>query len=352
MADSEQAPSVPTLRQHVLEAVERVLQQEGFPTCALAPIGILNLVDAIASYHEEGKELFPHIVIATSLTDLLKPLPFAHRVDIQRMSLTPEGFARSLRLCAPLAVDGWVIFVELDIEHDAMLSGLISAELSDTSPSLYSQLIGEMAPEITTPALYLSNVGQRTVLLEGRKSKLPVSLTLKEAPASSSNQTREMVSLLCGDCSTGTSKAFAYFLEKHLDATLKDCHGALIAVVNDDATAIAAVKELMPDGVYLPDPVNLALDFEDCESAKTREAATKLRVYSGIVRNMLRSDGITVFTTTGKALAYHCIIRVSEAPGSIGGTRSRAFKAMTESGAFVGCYYRSQDGHEDIWRKT
>jgi len=228
-----------SLQEYVLDSISSVLFKEQFPSCEVTPEGILSIVDAIAAYYEEGRELFPHIIITTNLSDLLKPIPFRQIIEIRKMPLCVKEFSTALKLNAPIAVNGWIIFIEIDISNKKLRSGLVSVELSETSPSLHRQLIGDLGPaEIDSPVIYISNIGQRTVLIEGKKTKTAVSLSLKTVTELFGEATNSLASCMSKDCEPELSKMIIPYFEKLLNTAVKECHGTLIAVVKDDFATV------------------------------------------------------------------------------------------------------------------
>ncbi|MFH1114191.1 MAG: hypothetical protein V1792_09745 [Pseudomonadota bacterium] len=342
--------STQSLRDHVLSNIEGVLWRESFPKCDNAPIGILTIVDAVAAYHEEGKELYPRVLITTDLDGLLKSVPFAHKIEIRRANITSREFPDALKLCAPLATDGWVIFMEIDTHTDQIRSGLVSLELSETSPTFYRQVFGDLSYDTGIPTIYIANIGKRVVAIDGRSGgRLVVSLTLRDHATQAVNHVQELARVISFSCEDDHRDTVENFVTKLLETGLRDCHGALIAVVKDDITAIEILKNSLTDGTYLEDPIDTPGHLKNCEAERTPEAFTRARLFADIVKNMLSFDGITVFTNTARVLAYHCFVKDSGPGSGSTGARSRAYEAMIGSNIFTCCFCRSQDGDERIW---
>lgn len=343
---------IKSLKEHVLESISSILFSEKFPSCDFTPEGILALVDEIASYHEEGKELFPHILITTNLAELLKSIPSVHKIQINSTELCAQEFSSALKLCAPLAVDSWIVFFQIDVESKKLQYGLLSSELSETSPSIHRQLIGDMSSDIINiPFIYISNIGQRTVLIEGSKNKVAVSLSLKGIINVSNISIHTLAINIAKNCKKEIQDNLIFYFEKLLNTALNECHGTLVAVVEDDTESINLLKNCLKDGTYLEETIDISVLVENSENEKSREASTLVRIYSSIIRNMLNFDGITIFSTGGKVIGYHCFVKQEDSPETTNGARFRAFDAMVNSKAFVCCLYKSQDGDEKIWSK-
>lgn len=347
---TDKSIKIKSLKEHVFESISSVLRSEQFPSCKLTPHGVLALVDEIASYHEEGKELFPHILLTTDLAELLKSIPSVQKIVVRDNELGVLEFQAALKLCAPLAVDCWIIFIEINVPDKKIKFGLLSSELSETSPSIHRQLLGDLSSENDgLPFIYISNIGQRTVLIEGAKNKVAVSLSLKSVKDISSDSVHVLAANVAQKSKPEIRATIIFYFEKLLNFSLKECHGTLIGVVKDDEPSIEFLKQCLEDGIYLDEPIDLPLLVENSEHEKSREASSMVRIYSSIIQNMLNFDGITVLSTGGKVIAYHCFVKQGDSQETTGGARSRAFEAMISSNAFVCCLYKSQDGNEKIW---
>lgn len=68
---------------------------------------------------------------------------------------------------------------------------------------------------------------------------------------------------------------------------------------------------------------------------------------------MLNFDGITLFSTTGTILGYHFIVdnKIDGENQIVGGSRSRAFEALTHINGISACFMKSQDGNVKYFQK-
>lgn len=336
-----------SLRKNLLNDIDGFLEQEGFRKDECIVEGILSLVDLVSDYYEEGKHLYPEVVLTNDLT-LFKSIP-SRIITIKRDSLTVKGFKNALKLCAPLAVDKWVIFIEIN-EMDIRF-GLLSTEMTETSLSLYRQTHdSEMFPENSTFA-YMKCIGQKTVEIRGIKNILYVYLNLdsnQDVIDNSIEKLSRLISSGIGD--SGKEKLFLY-LEKLIDESLKAGHGNLIGVVEDNKEVIERTARELNDGIYLENPLDIAALVDQEENEKTNESSVRLTAHSSIVRSMLNHDGISLFTTKGRLLGYHLFIKDNhDNSGIVGGARSRAYDAMKKMN-LKGCLYKSQDGKIEYHEK-
>jgi hypothetical protein len=108
------------------------------------------------------------------------------------------------------------------------------------------------------------------------------------------------------------------------------------------------------DGTFLPNPINICEQIGDFLAEQSMESGAKLQATATLIRGMLRSDGITLFSDNGCIVGFRIFIGKADATGSrtgqtkiIGGARRRAYDTMkTKLGqGLVATFFRSQDGH-------
>jgi len=337
-----------SLREHVLASIGNFLYKEGFQTNDITPLGILEAINLISDYHEEGIALFPEIIVTNSL-EFFKTIPNKD-VIIAEGDLSVNEFRKAIKLCAPLAIDSWVIFIE--VTENKIKYGLVSAEMTETSLSIYNQTVGDLKVEYDkTTIAYIRNIGQKTVELSGLKNKLTVSLTLDAPTEMTFNEISTISRAISSKCDENFRQQIATFFEKIITMALRIGHGNLVAVIDETDEALAALNDAEKNGTYLPVPINFEQLIIEAETDKSNETSINLKSYSSILKAMLNHDGITVFTNKGKLIGYHLLINAYEKEGQvlIGGARTKAFASMQNSKLFISCFYKSQDGNMKIW---
>lgn len=228
---------------------------------------------------------------------------------------------------------------------------MASSELSEVSPSLFRQLFGDtLKSEIKgTAYCYIKNVGLRTVQISGVKKKIYVSFSLKDISEVHDDKLSELCKSIALNINENLKELAFSFFEKLISEANKIGHGTLIGVV--DASKIADVKKNM-DGTFFETPIQLLEFLETSETENSRQASTNVRQYMSIVKSMINSDGITIFTNKGEVVGYHSFVDLSKVNSGtvVGGARSRAFEAMKQIGLFDCCFFKSQDGNEKLWK--
>jgi len=337
-----------SLRESVLHSIGDFLYKEKFQPNDITPIGILEVINLISDYHEEGTPLFPELIITNSL-DFFKTIPNKEFL-IAEGPLSVDEFKKAIKLCAPLAIDTWTIFIE--IRADKIRYGLVSAEMTETSLSMYNQTVGELKVQYeNTTIAYVRNIGQKTVELSGLKNKIVVSLTLAEATKTTFKEVSTISKAITAKCEESIKEPISTFFEKLITIALRIGHGNLIGVIDETPGAKDALIDKEKNGTYLPSPIDFEQLIIEAEQDKSNETSINLKSYSSILKSMLNHDGITVFTNKGKLIAYHLLIGTYEKPGQnlVGGARTKAFASMQNSNLFLSCFYKSQDGNIKIW---
>ncbi len=341
-----------SLRDQVLASIGNFLWGEGFTPNETLQHGILEIITLISDYNEEGKPLFPEIVIVSDL-QFFEPI-ITKIIAIKRNALTVDEFLLALKLCAPLALDGWIIYIE--VKGEEISYGMVSADVDETSPSVYSQTVGELgSAQNALPVAYLKNIGDKVVELAGMKSKLIVSLNLQVPEDFSLNEVNQLCEAITEKCEEGVSITLRTYLQKVVDGALKIGHENLIGVIEDTDENISVVKESLrvSGGVYLESMIDFEQLLNSIREQGDSQSSVNLRSYSSIFQSMLNHDGITIITNKGRVIGYHLLIDsyVNEADKVTGGARSKAFLSMKNCDMFRCCFYKSQDGKLKIWRK-
>jgi hypothetical protein len=348
-----QASTSSSLRKEVASAVGDFLYDEKFVRNDSLKPGILEIINLLSDYREEGKSLFPEVLL-TDNQQFLKSIPHK-RVEIAQSPVSVESFVNGIKYCAPLATDGWIIFFE--VLDKQVTYGIANAEISETSPSMYSQSVGQMkiATGKSGAVALIRNIGPKTAELVGRKSRLEISLTLDEISQRSFKEISTLSELIARDCDEATTSSVSTFFERNIDEAIKGGHGNLIAIVKDNRVDIDRLKKIVPGagGVYLPTPINFEALIRDAEEQQNRESSVTLKTHASVLRAMLNHDGITIISTRGHLLGYHILINEFKKKGEeiSGGSRSKAFRSIKNCDCFEGGFFKSQDGTVQVWVK-
>lgn len=338
-----------SLRENILTSIGEFLYDEGFARCAITKEGILELINMISDYYEEGVHLFPEVIISNDIDELFKTIPNRELI-IHEAELSVNEFKNAVKLCAPLATEKWTIFIE--VSDSKIRFGLTTAEMTETSFSLYQQTVGEMGLEQAgVTVAYIRNISQKTVELVGLKQQRIVSLTLHDIEHLLTDEVKKLSKVVSESCNEKFASTIGVYFEKSVNEAIKIGHGNLIGVVDGSEENISIIKEKLNDGIYLQNPIDLAQLVAFAETEKNNETSVALKSFTSVTISMLNHDGITIFSNQGKVLGYHFFIGnyIADDSGFVGGARTRAFESMKNSKLFKCCFYKSQDGNIKFW---
>lgn len=340
-----------SLRENTIDAIGNFLYNEGFTPCEITPLGILEIINMISDYYEEGTHLFPEVLLTNNF-EFFKTIP-NREILIKETELSVEEFKNIIKSCAPLAINNWIIFIE--IQNKSLKYGIASAEISDTSPSIYKQTVGELAVGLDLITIaYIRNIGQKTVELIGLKRKLTISLTLENTQDFLNDQIAKLSYQIYNQHIDNYAGKISDYFENIIIEALRKGHGNLIGVINDCEVNITKIKNELAHGIYLTNPIDMSSLIIEAENLRSDEASIALKSYTSILIAMLNNDGITILTNKGRIIGYHIIIDnfVPAGVTVIGGTRTKAFESMKFSKLFIACFYKSQDGNIKFWENN
>jgi hypothetical protein len=332
-----------------MASIAEFLLDENFKNSIALKEGVLDLINLISDYFEEGTALYPEVLITNNSNEIFKTI--SHReIFIAEEELSARVFKNIIKLCAPLAIGSWIIFI--DVGDKSLKYGLVNAEMTETSPSIYEQIVGSLKVEITDINIaYLKNIGGKAVELTGLKRRLIVSLSLEEIEASNHNVVQAISDEITKKCENVYRTQISTFLNKTIEEALKQGHGNLIGVISDEVWC-EEFRSLFSDGVYLRNPIDLADLVIYTENEKTNESSYSLMAYSRVFSSMMNHDGIILINDKAKVLGYHLLINSingTEGEQLVGGARLKAYQSMINSKRFSACLYKSQDGDSKIW---
>jgi len=341
------APTQISLRDTVQAQIGSFLYNEKFPNEPFTNDGIFEIINMISDYHEEGKALFPEVIIINKKS-LLETVPDL-KIEIGSIEASPNAFKKIIKYCAPLCTSEWVIYIST--EGGNLTYGLTCAEITETTASLYNQTMIERGSEgfEAYSVAYLRNIGTKTVELIGMRARVLISLSLNDPAEISLNEVNSLAQAICTNVNESIRTVSINYFTKILSEGLKDGHGNLIGVVDDDVNAINNLKNELSEGIYLPSPIDIIDLLRAFESEKSGENSVALRHHASVIKSMFNSDGLTVFTNSGKLIGYHIIVRkdylTPEQKGEInGGARTHTYFNIKESQLFQFGLMKSQDG--------
>lgn len=336
-----------TQRIEIEDEIDEMLTSMSYPNTDDIRNGILDMINMISDYHEEGTPLYPNVIITDS-ESYFKTFN-SNRTRIAKNELKRHEFSQSIKMCAPLAVDGWSIYIIISVKNNFIEYGVLTTEIQILSLDLYEQTMESAIPEINS--LFIRNVGNKVVEVRNVQQQMLVALNLSDEYLPMDDSIRKLTdSILTDDDNLREARNY---LSKTILQALNEGHGSLIAVVHDDGKVINEVLGNLHGGILLDDSIDIKGLISDYRKYQTEESSAKLRSYAGLMQSMLNFDGITLFSDNGKVLGYHFIVNNNAVTDEHvqGGSRTRAFLALCSLACIKACFIKSQDGKVKFDRK-
>jgi hypothetical protein len=332
-----------SLRDSLKGAVGDFLDDERM-ACIKTQDGLVEIINALSYYREEGHALFPEIFVIDNLEAVFKVLPTSEYIHINDGPKDVSTMIKALKQCAPLAQGGWVIYVLR--KRDSFEYGVFRSGTTILSVSIEDILINNGDPAV--PVIMVHQIADKIIEMKGfLKSCLSVNFGVdKEGKGSPVEILEGFVSIIISSVPAEVKELAQTFYRRLLSRILKEGHGTLAAVISNKKRKLP--KEVR-DGVILNPPINVVQRIEDLIKNKNPQANIRLNACIALIPGMMRSDGITIFATDGSVRAYNVFInhptRARE-QRRIGGARSRTFEALCGmlGNELMGAFVQSQDG--------
>ena len=98
---------------------------------------LVEVANQLSDYYEEGTHLYPEVIILDDLSQFVKENPCIYNV-FENGELKEKSLQRAIKMCAPLADNGWVIFIE--VNGDNVAWGVLNVELSAVTTPVFNQM--------------------------------------------------------------------------------------------------------------------------------------------------------------------------------------------------------------------
>lgn len=334
-----------TFRDQITGKINDLLLDED-KACAHTQNLLAYLAGALVGYRDEGVEFLPSIVICDNIQTALQAFPGAVKYEIGQAPLDPASGRRILKDCAPLSNTNWFVYIER-IDATSIKYGVFTYLRLPTAISLSEGItIGK-----SQLAVLLRRVSSNTIELRASKGSVLtlVFSTLRE-PTVQADGVSEFAAKCCIDLpAAGASTGFSTYFRSLLDGELSSSHGTILACAapNVDLAQVPGIA----DAVLVRPALDFHTAFSDYHSTRTADSILGLQRCEELLRGFLRCDGIVVFDTTAKVVAYRMFYRPSgpvQASGTtvVGGARRRAFEGLKGlvGPSLKSVLFRSQDG--------
>lgn len=301
------------------------------------------LVVSLANYHEEGQSLTPDVYLCNEIKDITQLLPGHDLINIGHSTESVKVLLESLKKCAPLAKGGWCIYVE-NKRSGKFNYGVFRSTLNPLAISLEGTLFPE-PPLGEMSVVRICQTANGCVELRNTKGEI-CHLLLNDKPINSpppNEHLHKLIEKISSRVNRKTKDATRNYLQTLIGNALNESHGALIAVLSNPE-----IPQFLQDGSILDSPLDFPAILTEFQKKNEQVNEHKLNSYKSLISGMISSDGIVVFDTKARLLAFNCFVQSPQQDQKVnGGARTRAYEALCThvlNGELNTAFIRSQDG--------
>ena len=329
-----------TFRTQLIEAVTKFCQESRLAFLTNTS-HLVELIILLSRCQEEGVSLYPKVYLTNDKHTLNSMLPDGESLKIGSGEANVYGLQSAIKKCAPLAINGWLIYIEESVnmlEYGVFkgsgnpISVLVDEVLMTKNEEFSVVKAFQVAGDCVE--IRANSGGFHYIFLNHRKEDSPPPLQFLD----------KLVDAITEKTREEDKEPTISFLNRLFYGALREAHGSIVAVTNMETPP----KFLSSDGVILEEPV----DFSKlvCEFKKKYVGQSHLDSKGHLLKGMLNSDGIILFDNKARLLGYNCFVKVSNKGNLIGGARKRAFFSVGEKigHGISAVFMQSQDGWTDF----
>jgi len=245
------------------------LKDEGLE-CASTSSSIVAAAARLASLREEGQSLSPEVYFCSDVEKLAAVLQGSEVVMLGQGEQEDKTVLQALKECAPLAIGGWVIFVER--KAGLFKYGVMTATNLPLSITPYEALVENSVRDVVS--IVVRRIAENCVEMQGGKGNRRC-LYFSDRRA----ETAPPAAALEQFCRAAARSILAphqedvrRFFYRTLSAQLVEAHGAILVV----QSARKRLSRKLRDCTLLPIPLSLAQRVLQYREHKDDEALAKL----------------------------------------------------------------------------
>lgn len=304
---------------------------------------ISELVSLFVDYKEEGASLFLDVFVTDDLPQLLAMIPESNHLRLGSCTPDEHGVVSAVKKAAPLVRGSWKMYLspnkaELDFGvfrdsgHPLNVSVGFGLQSGGVGEARFIRVM-----KLTRDAVLVSTHDGKQTVVHFSNAKQGVEQVERTLDS--------LAELICSDIEGKLGQSSKTYLAALLHKAVQDSHGLLIAVVKKKIPAF------LSDSVELDPPLDLRFSVEGV--LKDASAMPVLYALEGLVLGMFASDGIVIFDTRARLLAYRAFTKL-KAASTGGGARRRAYEVLCEKvgHGLEGAFFQSQDGASDLSEKS
>jgi hypothetical protein len=314
-------------------------------TCDETRKGVVELINQISTYKEEGKSLFPEVYITEKL-DLIKPFLINNEfIKIGRGPREQKTILKALKKCAPIALSGWAIYILRLNAHFEY--GLFRSGSSILSMPISSSIIDNGNKDY--PIILIHQIADKIVEVKGvMGSSLIINFGIRSnSELSPIDEQQKFIEKIIERVDPKIKERVRIFYSRLFLFVMQNGHGNLCLVLDK---GVKTIPNYLQDGIILENRINVSEKITRLISENSLDSNAKLNSVFNVICGMMMSDGITIFSNDGSIIGFNIFIKHPENDEELkkveGGARSRTFYVMKSklSKKMMSVYIQSQDG--------
>lgn len=184
-----------SLYKETLSNVEAFLKSLNFSVSQVICEGLVTVVNMISDYHEEGAALNPDILLI-SKDSFFQTLPCQHHIELCTEEINEKSFSMAVKMCAPLAENGWNMYLLL-LDESHLQYGIVNVALTQMSVSLFNQVIE--TPQELAVCAYIRNIGNKVVELNSISNHCVIALNLSSYETKMEEELEKLANVILKD---------------------------------------------------------------------------------------------------------------------------------------------------------
>ena len=267
-------------------------------------------------YHRDGTTgLVRPVCLTNDFTRVANSLGTA-QLMVGSSAPEPSSIRGMLRLCAPLAQNGWLILCELTPDH--LKFGVVASDQNPASLRSGSDDGRGFPMPREDGVVSIAEPSRGVIAIQAATDEVRVHWK----PPTVSREQRAVSTLIAAMSeATGSQKSETRNrLQSIFSTALADSRGVLVAVVQRTWGGGWPCE----DAAFPPQPIDLL-----SLAPKGQDDKVGLGTTESLVVSMIQSDGIVVFDNAARLRAYRWFVRLQSDENRLpGGARERAFRAL------------------------
>jgi hypothetical protein len=332
-----------SLNKPLVTEVNAFLSREGMK-CRYTQEGLVEVINVLSTYQEEGKSLFPQMYIVDDLSmfaRILSPSKF-HKIGADEKN--SQTMLEAVKKCAPLTQEGWAIYIWR--KNQTFEYGVFKSGTSILSVPAAEIILSTDAP--LKPAVLVHQTSGKVVEVKGsnRNSIIASFSSNGKIEHSPIDHQAKCVECIIEHVPQELQDQARNFFRRLFMDIMQNGHGTLISIVDHSFNEL---PNLLKDGIKFDEKIDIISAIKDLVNNESLTANSAIDGYFSLLKGMLSSDGVTIFSNDGSIIGYNVFVSyttVSPHRERFGGSRKRTYNNLMSNldDKLIAVFVQSQDG--------